>query len=1528
MQKRCLAFLLLVACALSLPGGTFVLKNDFLTLVVDPAGGRIISVRPAGRKAELTSGDGLLSDNFWNIQSNRFFLKDKLYDVNSLDPQTLALSAHHRGGGIDFMQLNKVIALPARSAMFQVDYRFNNLAAAMGELRYGFWMQNFVGTAGSGRRSFFPTTRGIITSDSATAANELWFSQPSRGWSAFIDDNGNGMAQIADPAHIKRFYQWANRGPGALLTQEIHLEEVAIPAGESVRTSFQFIPFFGLKKVSGAGGGLVGSVDLNPESASGVHQKRTVKVKLFSALAQTVRIETHCRSLPEGGSVRADSREVVFKSPATTAEFAFEHTLPTFPTLYDIDVRIFSPDGSLLAVLNAPTAAGISMLGYRLDPLVPRAPGEAVAEVDLTAFDNSLETPHIDWAKPLAGGPIKVLAVTGYPAYRELAELAQRLDLELHSLIWTLPHKNLFATGRYYGTLTDEDVLNNLDRLLADDYDLILIGGGSWEHFRAAQREEIMRKVRSGTGLFEIGIAASEELMPGVSAQKYVGTGPAGSPVRARSGFLSDVLPFELMPKYLIRRGSASETAWAAVGEDAWLSSRKVGAGRSVNLAWYSAGGMGRMMPGLTPEIRYPDYGKTNPGFWEILHLIMAKSAVYAAGREPAFGFGPVTARTGNGEIKLDIDYSGQKPNEPLQLQLFIRDKENREKSTLRVPVAPDAAGRQRVKLPAAPFAGKQLLGLQLRNSAGEVVDFGAIAVEYAPKSSFAGISADRNAYREGDRAAFTVTIANPAAAEKLTWEWRDAYNRLLAVGEAAPDASVGIAVPVGDSLPMRSYVFIASLYADGKEVDRVSRAVTAVPEAEKLTRRNFEPGIWLTPRASDAIRPYLYPLLAGKLRELRMETVIANNTELDIDFATRFNFHPTRLEHAGTQAAKMPQAFVKSGNKRDLARTPCLSDPAFRNRMREKFRKLGEQYADLGLRFYWLGDELSLAGYWSNPIDFCFSDHCLNNFHQWLLRRYGSLEAVNRQWNSKFTSLDEVIPDTRQETRARTDGNHSAWADHLEYMDWLLCDFITDITENGLRRGDPKAETFISGPQEGSAYGGNDWQLQSQVYSGMMSYNYGALRECSLSFHPEGVDMPWVLGYAFRGPQVCYNIWQALMLGSKGIMAFHGPSLINPDYTFSDSARAIADYLPEAVDGIGQLIVFGLQRPEPEALVVYSQPSIRAAYIAGSSGDHTNLRWKHVTLCKNFGIPARITSPEDLARGILDRTPSVKLVLLPDIGAADDAMLAALERHLDKGGAVLVEGNLGVFDAHCRKMPDARLKKWPKLYAAVKASRSTPANSNYFPAWQKPVSMRNESDRAALADGVRRMSAACSKAGIKPAAVFRDAEGSPVWDLEMARFHDRAGNRYLMAITKSDEVRQLTFEPAAPCRMIYESHRKIGEDSRNRRQWDISAAHPFFAALLNQAEPEKPAVKVTSDGNRQFEFHVESATSRDTVYHFRLIAPDGGKPFWYRANIDAPGGKGIHRIRFALDDRPGTWRAEIRDVVTGAADSVELNLR
>ena len=39
------------------------------------------------------------------------------------------------------------------------------------------------------------------------------------------------------------------------------------------------------------------------------------------------------------------------------------------------------------------------------------------------------ETPHVKWAKPLAGGSIKVLIAAPTWSHRETVELAQRLDI-------------------------------------------------------------------------------------------------------------------------------------------------------------------------------------------------------------------------------------------------------------------------------------------------------------------------------------------------------------------------------------------------------------------------------------------------------------------------------------------------------------------------------------------------------------------------------------------------------------------------------------------------------------------------------------------------------------------------------------------------------------------------------------------------------------------------------------------------------------------------------------------------------------------------------------------------------------------------------------------------------------------------------------------------------------------------------------------------------------------------------------------
>ena len=61
----------------------------------------------------------------------------------------------------------------------------------------------------------------------------------------------------------------------------------------------------------------------------------------------------------------------------------------------------------------------------------------------------TLETPHIKWARPLAGGPIKALFILPYGDSREVVEIAQRLQLD-YTVIMNAGHtawENGYAEG-------------------------------------------------------------------------------------------------------------------------------------------------------------------------------------------------------------------------------------------------------------------------------------------------------------------------------------------------------------------------------------------------------------------------------------------------------------------------------------------------------------------------------------------------------------------------------------------------------------------------------------------------------------------------------------------------------------------------------------------------------------------------------------------------------------------------------------------------------------------------------------------------------------------------------------------------------------------------------------------------------------------------------------------------------------------------------------------------------------------------
>jgi hypothetical protein len=122
------------------------------------------------------------------------------------------------------------------------------------------------------------------------------------------------------------------------------------------------------------------------------------------------------------------------------------------------------------------------------------------------------ETYHTKWARPLAGGPLRVLFIVPYSNSREVIELAQRLDIEYTVIM--IAGRSVWKHGSFIpesasgdGTPLHGEEADILDQIAAqrlaleNRYDSIVIGKISWEVIPADLRQLILKHVARGTGL-------------------------------------------------------------------------------------------------------------------------------------------------------------------------------------------------------------------------------------------------------------------------------------------------------------------------------------------------------------------------------------------------------------------------------------------------------------------------------------------------------------------------------------------------------------------------------------------------------------------------------------------------------------------------------------------------------------------------------------------------------------------------------------------------------------------------------------------------------------------------------------------------------------------------------------------------------------------------------------------------------------------------------------------------------------------
>jgi len=113
-------------------------------------------------------------------------------------------------------------------------------------------------------------------------------------------------------------------------------------------------------------------------------------------------------------------------------------------------------------------------------------------------------SPHVAWATPLSGGPIRVLFIAPRATLRDVAELAQRIEMEYEVVaLWDSRFPGCDPRQQHWlpEDAAGEAVLARWSKLLDKDFDVIVLGNMSLTAVPEALQQRLIDRVAEGVGL-------------------------------------------------------------------------------------------------------------------------------------------------------------------------------------------------------------------------------------------------------------------------------------------------------------------------------------------------------------------------------------------------------------------------------------------------------------------------------------------------------------------------------------------------------------------------------------------------------------------------------------------------------------------------------------------------------------------------------------------------------------------------------------------------------------------------------------------------------------------------------------------------------------------------------------------------------------------------------------------------------------------------------------------------------------------
>lgn len=380
-----------------------------------------------------------------------------------------------------------------------------------------------------------------------------------------------------------------------------------------------------------------------------------------------------------------------------------------------------------------------------------------------------------------------------------------------------------------------------------------------------------------------------------------------------------------------------------------------------------------------------------------------------------------------------------------------------------------------------------------------------------------------------------------------------------------------------------------------------------------------------------------------------------------------------------------------------------CLCEPSTRGELLQRVTTATDAAAPLAPRGLVLADQVSTT-HAIAPLDLSFSPAALRECRTWLQVRYADVGALDRAWQTSFGAFDRVLPFTVDQMQERAavlgdllPASLAAWADHRTFMDGVLESSVRTLL--GCVRSKLAVPCGLTGLLPPAAYGGMDYARVMPCLDLFEVADVGGARDLGMVLARDGACQLRRIDPAGAGEPaqvVLAQVADALAHGMAGVLIEDAETLVARDADeVQPSSFGIA--LRAALAQADRLAPFAAARLRRSAVwIVESQASVQAlwfldstaagpAWVRRTSRDEvarsTSLavRASWVRLLEDLGLQPSFVVADALATG-LRREPPQLLVLASCVALADSAA-AAIVDYVDKGGVVVADGMLGLYD-------------------------------------------------------------------------------------------------------------------------------------------------------------------------------------------------------------------------------------------------------